>query len=36
MAGAHIAHGLNDPSSGSGQAYHAEHPISLIRKAYGI
>ena len=29
MAGAHIAHGL-----GSGQE--AEHPITLIRKAYGI
>jgi len=29
MAGAHIAHGLNDGTE-------AEHPISLIRKAYGI
>jgi Fe-S oxidoreductase len=52
MAGAHIAHGLADPSTGSGQvpsggsgqvvsggsgqAYPAEHPISLLRKAYGI
>ena len=29
MAGAHIAHGLGDGAT-------AEHPISLIRKAYGI
>ncbi|MEO8741919.1 MAG: heterodisulfide reductase-related iron-sulfur binding cluster [Lysobacteraceae bacterium] len=29
MAGAHIAHGLNDGTT-------AEHPITLIRKAYGI
>ena len=29
MAGAHIAHGLGDGTE-------AEHPISLIRKAYGI
>lgn len=29
MAGAHIAHGLGDGKE-------AEHPISLIRKAYGI
>jgi len=29
MAGAHIAHGLNDGTI-------AEHPITLIRKAYGI
>jgi len=29
MAGAHIAHGLGNGAS-------AEHPISLIRKAYGI
>jgi Fe-S oxidoreductase len=29
MAGAHIAHGLADGTE-------AEHPISLIRKAYGI
>ena len=29
MAGAHIAHGLNDGTV-------AEHPITLIRKAYGI
>ena len=29
MAGAHIAHGLGD-------GIEAEHPISLIRKAYGI
>ena len=29
MAGAHIAHGLGDGTR-------AEHPISLIRKAYGI
>ena len=29
MAGAHIAHGLGDGTQ-------AEHPISLIRKAYGI
>ncbi len=29
MAGAHIAHGLGDGTS-------AEHPISLIRNAYGI
>ena len=29
MAGAHIAHGLDD-------AFHAEHPVSLLRLAYGI
>ncbi|HEY2346980.1 MAG TPA: heterodisulfide reductase-related iron-sulfur binding cluster [Xanthomonadaceae bacterium] len=29
MAGAHIAHGLNDGTT-------AEHPVSLLRKAYGI
>jgi Fe-S oxidoreductase len=29
MAGGHIAHGLNDKPS-------AEHPLSLLRKAYGI
>ena len=29
MAGAHIAHGL-------GEEYQSEHPISLLRKAYGI
>ena len=29
MAGAHIAHGLNEGTT-------AEHPITLIRKAYGI
>jgi len=29
MAGAHIAHGLNDGTE-------AEHPVSLLRKAYGI
>ena len=29
MAGAHIAHGLGD-------GIEAEHPISLVRKAYGI
>jgi len=29
MAGAHIAHGL-------GNGVEAEHPITLIRKAYGI
>ena len=29
MAGAHIAHGLGDGAS-------AEHPVSLLRKAYGI
>ncbi|MBS0193158.1 MAG: Fe-S oxidoreductase [Proteobacteria bacterium] len=29
MAGAHIAHGLNDGTN-------AEHPISLLRRAYGI
>lgn len=29
MAGAHIAHGLNDKPA-------AEHPLSLLRKAYGI
>lgn len=34
MAGAHIAHGLND---GAGSArIDAEHPVSLLRKAYGI
>ena len=29
MAGAHIAHGLDG-------AFHAEHPVSLLRQAYGI
>jgi glycerol-3-phosphate dehydrogenase subunit C len=29
MAGAHIAHGLNDGTT-------AEHPVTLLRKAYGI
>ena len=29
MAGSHIAHGLNDRPA-------AEHPVSLLRKAYGI
>lgn len=29
MAGAHIAHGLGDGTA-------AEHPISLLRRAYGI
>ena len=29
MAGAHIAHGLNDGTE-------AEHPVTLLRKAYGI
>ncbi|MBS0213322.1 MAG: Fe-S oxidoreductase [Proteobacteria bacterium] len=29
MAGAHIAHGLNDGTQ-------AEHPVSLLRRAYGI
>jgi hypothetical protein len=29
MAGAHIAHGLGDTPA-------AEHPISLLRHAYGI
>ncbi|MFZ5636590.1 MAG: heterodisulfide reductase-related iron-sulfur binding cluster [Pseudomonadota bacterium] len=29
MAGAHVAHGLNDGTE-------AEHPVSLLRKAYGI
>ena len=29
MAGAHIAHGLGDGAT-------SEHPISLVRKAYGI
>ena len=29
MAGSHIAHGLGD-----GRA--AEHPVTLLRKAYGI
>ncbi|WP_423372827.1 hypothetical protein [Dyella acidisoli] len=29
MAGGHIAHGLNDKPA-------AEHPLSLLRKAYGI
>jgi Fe-S oxidoreductase len=29
MAGGHIAHGLDDKPA-------AEHPLSLLRKAYGI
>ena len=29
MAGEHIAHGLNDNPA-------AEHPLTLLRKAYGI
>jgi hypothetical protein len=29
MAGGHIAHGLGDQPA-------AEHPLSLLRKAYGI
>ncbi len=34
MAGSHIAHGLEDPATGSN--YNAEHPVSLLRLAYGI
>lgn len=34
MAGAHIAHGLDDGADGT--RIDAEHPVSLLRKAYGI
>ena len=34
MAGAHIAHGLNDGAESA--RIDAEHPVSLLRKAYGI
>lgn len=34
MAGAHIAHGLNDGDAPA--RIDAEHPVSLLRKAYGI
>ncbi|MFV2091103.1 MAG: hypothetical protein ACC642_10615, partial [Pseudomonadales bacterium] len=33
MAGRLIAHGLNDEHSGQAQA---EHPLTMIRRAYGI
>ncbi len=34
MAGAHIAHGLNDGDAPA--RIDAEHPVSLLRRAYGI
>ena len=34
MAGAHIAHGLNDGAESA--RIDAEHPVSLLRRAYGI